>query len=171
MKTLWLIGGPMGVGKSSAALALRERLPRCVYLDGDWCWDARPFVVNAETKAMVMKNIRFLLRSFLECSEYENVVLAWVMHEQGILDALTDGLPGCRVIAVSLVCSEPELERRIRKDEAAGLRAPGTFERARAYLPLYVGLRTIKLDTTGLGAAEAAEKIAGLSEFDRGFIK
>ena len=84
---------------------------------------------------------------------------------------LTEGLPDCRVIAVSLICSEQELERRIRKDEAAGLRAPDTFERARAYLPLYAALRTIKLDTTGLSTAEAAEKIAGLSEFDRGFIK
>ena len=123
MKTLWLIGGPMGVGKSSVGRALRDGLPRSIYLDGDWCWDASPFVVNAETKAMVMKNIRFLLRSFLECSEYENVVLAWVMHEQAIIAGLTEGLPDCRVIAVSLICSERELERRIRKDEAAGLRA------------------------------------------------
>ena len=44
MKRLWLIGGPMGVGKSRAGRLLRDRLPRSVYLDGDWCWDARPFV-------------------------------------------------------------------------------------------------------------------------------
>lgn len=171
MKALWLIGGPMGVGKSSVGRALRDGLPRSIYLDGDWCWDASPFVVNAETKAMVMKNIRFLLRSFLECSEYKNVILAWVMHEQAIIDGLTEGLTDCRVIAVSLVCSERELERRIRKDEAAGLRAPDSFERARAYLPLYAGLRTIKLDTTGLSTAETAEKIAELSESDRRYIK
>lgn len=171
MKTLWLIGGPMGVGKSSAGRALRERLPRCVYLDGDWCWDASPFVVNAETKAMVMKNIRFLLRSFLECSEYENVVLAWVMHEQGIIDALTEGLPDCRVLAFSLICNEPELERRIRKDEASGRRAPGTFERARACLPLYAGLSTVKLDTSALSAAETAERIIKISGTDRGYMK
>lgn len=46
MKRLWLIGGPMGVGKSTVGRLLQSRLPRCVYLDGDWCWDARPFVVT-----------------------------------------------------------------------------------------------------------------------------
>ncbi len=35
MKRLWLIGGPMGVGKSTAGRLLQVRLPRCVYLDGD----------------------------------------------------------------------------------------------------------------------------------------
>ena len=39
MKTLYLIGGPMGVGKTTAGRLLRDRLPHSVFLDGDWCWD------------------------------------------------------------------------------------------------------------------------------------
>ena len=118
MKCLYLICGPMGVGKSSAGRLLRDRLPRSVYLDGDWCWDARPFVVTEETKAMVLRNIRFLLESFLRCSEYENVVLTWVMHRQEILDELTRKLPDCETIAVSLLCAEAELRRRLERDIA-----------------------------------------------------
>ena len=147
MKRLWLIGGPMGVGKSRAGHLLRDRLPRSVYLDGDWCWDARPFVVTEETKAMVLQNIRFLLENFLRCSEYENVVPTWVMHRQEILDELTRKLPDCETIAVSLLCAEAELRRRLERYRR---RAPGTG-RARARrgaLPLYAGLRSFKLDTT-----------------------
>lgn len=53
----------MGVGKSTVGRLLQARLPRCVYLDGDWCWDARPFVVTEETKAMVLRNIAFCSRA------------------------------------------------------------------------------------------------------------
>lgn len=162
MKRLWLIGGPMGVGKSRAGRLLRDRLPRSVYLDGDWCWDARPFVVTEETKAMVLRNIRFLLESFLRCSEYENVILTWVMHRQEILDELTRKLPACETIAVSLLCAEAELRRRLERDIAAGLREPDVLERAAAYLPLYSALRSFKLDTTCLSPEETAEAIESI---------
>ena len=33
-----LINGTMGVGKSAVCEALKQQLPRCVMLDGDWCW-------------------------------------------------------------------------------------------------------------------------------------
>ena len=75
--------------------------------------------------------------SFLRCSEYENVVLTWVMHRQEILDELTRELPDCETIAVSLLCTEAELRRRLERDIDAGLREPDVLERAAAYLPLY----------------------------------
>ena len=57
MKNLYLIGGTMGVGKTTACRILKGLLPRAVFLDGDWCWDADPFVVTEETKGMVTDNI------------------------------------------------------------------------------------------------------------------
>ena len=74
MKRLILVGGPMGVGKTTACQLLKQRLPRCAFLDGDWCWDMHPFVVTDETRAMVMDNIVHLLSGFLACSELENVI-------------------------------------------------------------------------------------------------
>ena len=50
-------------------------LEHAVFLDGDWCWDAQPFVVNEETKAMVIRNICFLLNNFLHCSAYVRMLL------------------------------------------------------------------------------------------------
>ena len=37
MKRLYLIGGPMGVGKTTVCRALQKSLDRSVFLDGDWC--------------------------------------------------------------------------------------------------------------------------------------
>lgn len=111
---------------------------------------------------MVLRNIRFLLTGFLSCSEYENVVFTWVMHEQSIIDALTEGLPDCELRAVSLVCPAGELERRLSLDIAAGLREPDVMERSLAYLPLYEALGTRKLDTGALSPTETAERIEGL---------
>lgn len=82
MKKLILIGGTMGVGKSTVSQILKRILPDSVFLDGDWCWDSSPFQVTDETKKMVMDNICFLLNGFLSCSAYQNVIFCWVMHEQ-----------------------------------------------------------------------------------------
>ena len=39
MKTIYLIGGTMGVGKTTVSQQLKKELPNSVFLDGDWCWD------------------------------------------------------------------------------------------------------------------------------------
>lgn len=77
MKTLYLIGGTMGVGKTTVSQQLKKDLANSVFLDGDWCWDADPFQVTDETKEMVMDNICYLLNNFLHCSAYENVIFCW----------------------------------------------------------------------------------------------
>ena len=55
MKTIYLIGGTMGVGKTTTCQLLKKKLHNSVFLDGDWCWDADPFQVTEETKVMVLK--------------------------------------------------------------------------------------------------------------------
>ena len=97
MKNLIIVGGTMGVGKTATCRELQKILPRNVFLDGDWCWDMHPFVVTDETKAMVNSNIAHLLNGFLACSEFENVIFCWVLHEQHIFDDLINALDlnGC----------------------------------------------------------------------------
>lgn len=63
MKTIYLIGGTMGVGKTTVCQHLKIKLNNSVFLDGDWCWDAHPFQVTEETKKMVLHNICFCLIS------------------------------------------------------------------------------------------------------------
>lgn len=161
MKRLYLIGGPMGVGKTNACRALQARLDRSVFLDGDWCWDSRPFQVTEETKTLVMENICFLLNNFLRCSAYEHVVFCWVMHRQEILDGLVSRLDtrGCAVRAVSLLASPEALTARLEADIRAGRRQRDALARSLAYLPLYEALHTEKLDVSRLTPEETAAKL------------
>ena len=161
MKALYMIGGPMGVGKTAACRALQKRLDRSVFLDGDWCWDARPFQVTEETKTMVMENIAFLLNQFLRCAAYDHVIFCWVLHRQDIWENLLSRLDteSCRFRAVSLVASPEALTARIEEDVRTGRRDGSVLERSLAYLPLYDGLDTERLDVSRLTPEEAAARL------------
>jgi hypothetical protein len=134
MKNLVVVGGTMGVGKTATCRELQKILPRNVFLDGDWCWDMHPFVVTDETKAMVNSNIAYLLNGFLACSEFENVIFCWVLHEQHILDNLINALNvnDCTTHCFSLVSTEQALVERLNHDIAAGKRGSDIIELAGA---------------------------------------
>lgn len=161
MKTLYIIGGTMGVGKTAVCQVLKSRLPRSVFLDGDWCWDADPFVVNDETRRMAMDNITCLLASFLRCSVYENVLFCWVMHEQSTIDEILSrlALDGVSVRTISLVCTPETLKKRLESDVLAGKRTADVAERNLKRLPLYRALNTKKIDTSDLSVVQTAEEI------------
>lgn len=149
MKNLYMIGGTMGVGKTAVCQQLKRVLPNSVFLDGDWCWDASPFQVTDETKAMVLDNICYLLNNFLTCSAYENIIFCWVLHEQKIIDSILERLntTNCTVHRVSLVVNEKNLRDRLTNDVARGIRTADVIERSVARIPLYQTLNTVKIDT------------------------
>ena len=164
MKTVYFIGGTMGVGKTSVGRCLTELLENSVFLDGDWCWTASPFRVTAETKRMVIQNICALLKNFIACTAYQNIIFCWVMHEQRIIDAILSelDLSGCRLVNVSLLCGREELIRRLQKDVAAGVRTEDVIARSCARLGMYEGLDTVKIDASCRSAEEIARAIAAL---------
>ena len=164
MKTIYIIGGPMGVGKTAVCQILKEKLDNAVFLDGDNCWDADPFIVTEETKSMVEKNICYLLNSFIHCSAYDNIIFCWVMHERSIIDRLCKylDLEDCNVKKISLICSPDELRSRLGKDIQKGYRQPEVRERSLQKLPLYERLDTIKVDTTGMTQEEIARVVVSL---------
>lgn len=168
MKTLYLVGGPMGVGKTTVSRELLKSQSRCAFLDGDWCWTMQPFTVTDETKAMVMDNITHTLGNFLRCSEFENIVFCWVMHQQQIIEDILSRLPmdGVRAVSVSLVCAPEVLTERIRRDIDAGLRDESNIARALSYLPLYDEVKSVKVDTSALSVAKTAEQIRNIGEMN-----
>ncbi len=161
MKTIYFIGGTMGVGKTTVCQRLKQELTDCVFLDGDWCWDANPFQVNEETKAMVLENICFLLNQFIHCSAYQTILFCWVMHEQEIIDAILEKLDraDCEVKTISLLCSEQALRKRLLGDVRKGLRQADVIERSVQRLPLYQGLNTKKIDTSGKTVEQIVREI------------
>lgn len=164
MKELYLIGGPMGVGKTAVGQRLKGKLSNSVFLDGDWCWDAHPFQVTEETKAMVLDNICHLLKNFIDCPAYDRIIFCWVMHQQSILDHILAALPleNVYVRAVSLICEEGELRRRLEGDIGRGLRAEDVVPRSLARLPLYEDMDTVKLDTTHRTVDEIVRELIAL---------
>lgn len=164
MKNLILISGTMGAGKTTVSNELRRILPKNVFLDGDWCWMAQPFVVTEETKEMEMENISFLLSQFLRCSAYENVIFCWVMDHQEIIDELLgrldDALEGVSVYSISLVLTPKALAERLQRDVDAGIRSADILTRAPARLPLYDQLNTVKLDASEKTPVQLAQEIA-----------
>lgn len=161
MKNLIFINGTMGVGKTTTSQILKKKLPNAVFLDGDWCWDMSPFIVTDETKSMVEDNITYLLNNFISCSEYENIIFCWVMHEQSIIDDILSRLntKECTIYKYSLVCSEESLISRINKDIDNGIRDEGVIARTVARLKNYYNMDTTKIDVSDIGAEKAAEII------------
>ena len=164
MKKLYLIGGTMGVGKTTVGQQLKQDLPNSVFLDGDWCWDANPFQVTEETKAMVIDNICYLLNSFLHCSAYENVIFCWVMHQQKIIDSIIKKLDAnnCDVKCISLITDEINLSKRLAVDVEKGIRTADVIDRSVARISLYQALNTIKIDTSNKTVQMVADEIIRL---------
>ena len=163
MKNLIMVNGTMGVGKTATCRELQKLLPNNVFLDGDWCWDMRPFVVTDETEAMVLDNISYLLNSFIRCTAYDNIIFCWVMHEQGIIDAVLPGLDtaGCSVSSFTLTAGEAALVDRMARDVAAGLREADAIKRSVDRLGLYRNMNTEKIDVSEISPAQAARLIRG----------
>lgn len=161
MKNLYLIGGTMGVGKTTTCQIMKRKLNNSVFLDGDWCWDMNPFIVNDETKTMVMNNICYLLNNFIESSVYENIIFCWVMHEQNIIEKilLRVNTDECNIYLISLICDKDSLKSRLQKDVDKGIRTDDIINRSLERLELYNNLLTQKVDISTLTPTEVADYI------------
>ncbi len=164
MKNLFLIGGTMGVGKTTVCRILKRKLKNAVFLDGDWCWDSDPFRITEETKSMVLDNICYVLNNFLKCSAYNNVIFCWVMHEQGIIDQILTRVDtkNCKIQKISLICDEETLKKRLQLDIKNGIRSADVIERSLARLKCYQNLDTNKIDTSEKSPEEIAAEILAL---------
>ena len=164
MKNLIFINGPMGEGKTSVCTELLPLISPAAFLDGDWCWTMSPFVVNAETRAMVLDNIAHVLNGFLRCSAYRSVLFCWVMQYRSIVDDVLARLAmgGVNFTLITLTASPEVLETRIMADVARRVRSPGVLTRSLERLPLYAGMESVKIDTGALTAGEVARSIAAM---------
>ena len=110
---------------------------------------------------MVIRNICYLLNSFLHCSAYENVIFCWVMHEQSIIDGIMSELDteNCKVKSISLTVDEINLQNRLKADIANGIRTFDVIDRSIARISMYQTLDTIKIDTNNRTVQEIVDEI------------
>ncbi|WP_415967623.1 AAA family ATPase [Faecalitalea cylindroides] len=157
MKHVYLIGGPMGIGKSTICNQLNQDLDHSVFLDGDWCWNMDPFIVNQDTKNMVLDNITHCLNNFIHTPGIENIIFCWVMHKQDIINQIIQKLDteGVDIHLTSLICEKEELIKRMLIDR----RDNQTIRKSLQYLELYKDLDTQKIDVTTLDVQKTIDKI------------
>ncbi|WP_160687904.1 AAA family ATPase [Clostridium sp. C2-6-12] len=161
MKKLIMINGTMGVGKSTVCNKLLNLLSPSVYLDGDWCWNMNPFVVSEENKEMVINNISYLLKSYLNNSGYEYIIFCWVMHEEYILMEILEKLKefDFQLYKLSLICTEEALRKRLNKDVVNSIRKADVISRSIERITAYEEMDTVKIDVSSITAEETANKI------------
>lgn len=147
----------MGIGKSTICNQLNQDLDYSVFLDGDWCWNMDPFIVNQDTKNMVLDNITHCLNNFIHTPGIENIIFCWVMHKQDIIDKIIQKLDteGVDIHLISLICEKEELIKRMLIDR----RDNQTIRKSLQYLELYKDLDTQKIDVTTLDVQKTIDKI------------
>jgi len=116
-KKLIFIGGAPGIGKSTVAGLLIKYLENGIWLDGDDLWRMNPFLVDENTKAMVEKNISFVLNSFLK-EHFSYILFTWVLHSDSIKDTILSGLDQADFdfMHFTLICDEKTLKERLSTD-------------------------------------------------------
>lgn len=161
MKKLIMINGTMGVGKSTVCSKLLDILSPSVYLDGDWCWNMNPFVVSEENKEMVMNNISYLLKSYLNNSSYKYIIFCWVMHEEDILKQVLYKLKefDFQLYKISLVCTEEALRKRLNNDVISGVRKADVITRSVERISAYEKMDTVKIDVSNTTVEDTAKII------------
>lgn len=161
MKKLIIINGTMGVGKSTVCSKLLNILSPSVYLDGDWCWNMNPFVVSEENKEMVMNNISYLLKSYLNNSSYKYIIFCWVMHEEDILKQVLYQLKefDFELYKISLVCTEEALRKRLSNDVISGVRKADVITRSVERISAYEKMDTVKIDVSNATVEDTAKII------------
>jgi predicted kinase len=156
MQKLILINGTMGIGKTTVARLVFDRLPNSAYLSGDAVWQINPFEVNDQTQAIVQQNIPFVLRSYLVAG-YEYVILDWVLQQQSIIDTilapLKDMLFDTQVF--TLVADDEVAVARCLSRDGNERDSEGVLSRLR----LSRELDSVKIDTGRITPEAAAEQI------------
>ena len=127
-------------------------------LDGDWCWQMHPWVINDENKSMVIGNIQHLLQAYIDNTGFVTVIFCWVMHEQQIIDDICAGLTMDKVCftSISLITDEATLRRNFESDGRDIDALPDSLAR----LSNYEAVRSIKIETMGKTAEDLAHEIA-----------
>lgn len=164
IKTLIIINGVMGVGKTTVSKGVYKELENSFWLDGDNCWSMNPFIVNDENKVMVLDNIAYMINSFLANSSSKYVVFNWVIQTDEIMDSILCkiNLKNVDVYKITLMCSQEDLIKRINNDVNLGLRDEDNIRRCMDRFNLYKKMDTIKIDTSNKNINQIIKEIKNI---------
>ena len=165
-KTLLMILGPNGVGKSTAARLLMELRPHTAWVDADWCRAMNPFLLTEESEKTVEDNLFSLFFNFLSCPVVDTVVFPYGLHGdraqrlERVLKRL-DATPVSYCLKkVILVCSEEANRKRAIQDGRDFQRMERGLQNT---LHFYDAFPEPKIDTTFLTPEQVVQKIKAVA--------
>ncbi|ERJ11410.1 AAA family ATPase [Haloplasma contractile] len=165
MKKLYLITGPMGVGKTTVGKLLSNTINKTAFIDGDWCIDIHPFIGNKETKGMAINNIIHMIRNYYHCSECNQIVLSWVMSintVNKIMLSVSD--LDLEIYNISLICDKESLAKRWHNDMKTEWRINELLEQSIQSIKSYNDRETSHvIDTSNLLPEQVVELIISKS--------
>ncbi|MBN1920016.1 MAG: AAA family ATPase [Anaerolineae bacterium] len=129
-----IINGPLGIGKTSVAWALNERLQPGVMLDGDYIGAVAPFeIYDAARVAYLYRTLAHLVAYHQREGGYRNFVLNYVFETAESLAELVAQLEplDTEVRVFRLTCAVEEMARRIRLRGRTGSEGEVAWELAR----------------------------------------
>lgn len=165
MKTLIVLLGPNGVGKSTAAQALVHRTSNSAWVDANWCRAMNPFEFTNTSKEAVAENMHCLIRNYLKCADIQTVVFPCSLHGQwrdiyeGVLVRLRSDSLEPRICTILLTCSKEENIRRCEADGRDSARIQRGLEDT---FSLYNAMDLPRIDTTELTPEETVAQILDL---------
>lgn len=155
MKKLILLGGPTGVGKSTALRLLENRLPKLALLDADDAWRISTDLAVDGTRRIALSNVVSVMRGYFEAG-CEVGIVAWVFARsqlyEPVISSLRDEVD--EIHQIYLVASPERLRQRLASREDTH-----RLEYSISRLELIRELPYDKIDTSNLLPSDVAERI------------
>lgn len=157
---IFVLNGPMGVGKTAVGKYIADKNPGTAFIDGDWCMDIHPFIGNDETRMMAVDSILHMIDNYSKCQVCKMIVLVWLMDAPKVYESIVDGISklGLDMKSVTLISDKETLISRWKNDRVCEWRTDEWLEVSIKSLPYFESLDNT-LDTGGLSIKEVADMI------------
>ncbi len=156
MKKLVLLGGPTGVGKTTALRNLQGRFDGGALLDADDVWRVGSRLAIPQNRSIAIRNVTNAMRGYFE-ADCDLGIVSWVFARpelyEPVIDSLTEYVD--TIQQLYLVADPETLEVRLRERGE-----PDRIEYALSRLELIRSLPFTKVDTTHLSADRVADRIS-----------
>ena len=155
MKKLVLLGGPTGVGKTTALRGIQGRFDASALLDADDVWRVGSKLATPANRIMAIRNVTNTMRGYFE-ADCELGIVSWVFARpelyQPVIDALKNHVDSIQQLY--LVADPETLEVRLKERGE-----PDRIEYALSRLELIESLPFTKIDTTNLSCEQVVDAI------------
>ena len=170
MKTLVLLGGPPGVGKTSVLHYLENNIPACGILDADDVWRVSSDIAVEQNRTIAHANVISAADGYLVAG-CQTVIVSWVFARAALYEPLIHGLQNKidQIKQIYLTADPETLSSRIRERRSKAAKAyPQSVEELIDYSldrqALIASLPFQKIDTSHLSSEEVGRTLLSLLE-------